>query len=167
MTDKDLEDYYMSHQEEYVKPVKYKIQQITLNSQVEAQEALNSLTGGANFSWLAKAKSKDSFASAGGVTEWKTKEQLPGPAREMVGDFKQGDLSPILQIDSQYLIFRLVEKSGREVEEFSKVKAIVFKAAYEEKFREIYDSYIDKLRKDARIELNDEAVRAFEETFKK
>lgn len=167
MTDKDLEDYYMSHQEEYVKPVKYRIQQITLNSQEEAQEALNSLTGGANFSWLAKAKSKDSYAAAGGVIDWKTKELLPVPAREIIDDLKQGDISPILQNESQYLIFRLVEKSEREVEEFSNVKAIVFKAAYEEKFREIYDGYIDKLRKDARIELNDEAVRAFEETFKK
>jgi parvulin-like peptidyl-prolyl isomerase len=167
MTDKDAEDYYMSHQGEYVKPLKYKIQQITLNSREDAQEVLNSLTGGATFSWLAKAKSKDSFASAGGITEWKTKELLPDPVREIIDDFKQGDISPILQNNSEYLIVRLMEKSGREVEAFSNVKGSAYKAAYEEKFREIYDGYIDKLRKDARIELNEEAIRAFKETFKK
>ncbi len=167
MTEKDAEEYYMSHQEEYVKPVKYKIQKITLNSREDAQEALNSLTGGANFSWLAKAKSKDSFASVGGVTEWQTKELLPDTAREIIDELKQGDISPILQNDSEYLIFRLMEKSGMEVEAFSNVKTSAFKAAYDEKFRETYNGYIDKLRKEARIELNEEAIRAFKETFKK
>lgn len=167
ISEKDVEAYYLSHQEDYVKPVKYRIQQITLKSQENANEVLNSLSGGANFSWLAKAKSQDSLASTGGITEWKTKEQLPVPVREIVDDLKQGDIGPILKIDSEYLIFRLMEKSGQEVEEFSSVKPIVFNAVYKEKFHEIYDGYIDKLRKDARIELNNEAIRVFEETFKK
>ncbi|MBI5664843.1 MAG: peptidyl-prolyl cis-trans isomerase [Nitrospirae bacterium] len=167
ITDKDAEDYYMGHQDEYLKPAKYKIQQITLNSREEAQEALNSLAGGANFSWLAKTKSKDSFASAGGVVDWKTKELLPDPAKEIIDDLTQGDISPILQNNSEYMIFRLMEKSEREVESFNDVKPRAHRAAYEDKFHEIYNSYIEKLRKDARIELNEEAVRAFEKPFKK
>ena len=167
VSEKEAEDYYLSHKEEYVKPDKYRIQQITLESPEEAQEVLNSLGSGANFSWLAKTKSRDSFAPAGGVTDWKTKAQLPEPLRDVIDDLKEGDISPVLQIDSGYLIFRLMEKSEKEFEEFSNVKAMVYNAAYKEKFHEIYDSYIDKLRKDARIELNDEAIRSFEETFKK
>jgi peptidyl-prolyl cis-trans isomerase C len=167
LSEKEAEDYYQDHQNEYAKPVKYKIQQITLDSPEGAQEVLNSLAGGANFAWLAKTKSRDSFASDGGVTDWKTKAQLPGPVKDIIDNLKQGDISPVLQIDSGYLVFRLTEKSEKEIEEFSNVKAVVYNAAYKEKFHEIYNAYIDKLRKDARIELNDEAIRSFEETLKK
>ncbi|MEW6600182.1 MAG: peptidyl-prolyl cis-trans isomerase [Nitrospirota bacterium] len=167
ITEKDAEDYYMAHQENYAKPTMYRIQQITLNSREEAQDMLNSLEGGANFSWLAKTKSRDSFAEGGGVMEWKTKAQLPEPVREIIDDLKQGDIGPILNIDQEFLVFRLMEKSAREIEPFNAVRTVVYNAAYKKKFQGIYDSYIDKLRKDARIELNDGAVRAFEETFKK
>ncbi len=167
ITERDAEDYYQGHQNEYAKPGRYKIQQITLKSQEDALEVLNSLSGGANFSWLAKTKSKDSYASAGGVSDWKTIAQLPEPVRDHIDNLKQGEISPVFQIEGEYLIVRLMEKSGFEVEEFSNVKGMVYNAVYKEKFFEIYNAYIDKLRNEARIELNDQAIRAYEETFKK
>jgi peptidyl-prolyl cis-trans isomerase C len=167
ITERDTEDYYQGHQNEYAKPGRYKIQQITLKSQEDALEVLNSLSGGANFSWLAKTKSKDSYASAGGVSDWKTIAQLPEPVRDHIDNLKQGEISPVFQIEGEYLIVRLMEKSGFEVEEFSNVKGMVYKALYKEKFFEIYNAYIDKLRNEARIELNDQAIRAYEETFRK
>jgi len=166
ISEKDAEDYYHGHQNEYAKPVRYRIQQITLNSSEDAQEVLNSLTGGANFSWLAKTKSKDAFASAGGVGDWKTKIQLPGPVKDIIDDLKQGEVSPVMQVEGEYLIVRLIEKSGFEVEEFGNVRGLIYNAVYKEKFNEIYTAYIDKLRNDARIELNDEAIRSYMETFK-
>jgi len=167
ISDRDTEDYYHGHQTEYTKPVKYRTQQITLKSSEDAQEVLNSLAGGASFSWLARTKSKDSFASAGGVTDWKTKDQLPGPVKDIIDNLNVGDISPVLPIDGEYLIFRLMETSGFEVEEFSSVKGLAYQAAYKDKFYEIYNAYLDKLKKDARIELNDDVVRSYEETFKK
>lgn len=166
ISEKDAEDYYLGHQNEYVKPARYRIQQITLMSKEEAEEVLNSLAGGANFSWLAKTKSKDAFASAGGVTDWKTKAQLHEPVRDVIDDLKQGEVSRIIQIEGEYLIVRLMERSAFEVEEFSNVKGLIYNAVYKEKFNEIYNAYIDKLRNDARIELNDEAIRSYMETFK-
>jgi peptidyl-prolyl cis-trans isomerase C len=165
VSDKDAEDYYHGHQNEYAKQGKYKIQQITLKSQEDAQAVLNSLAGGASFSWLAKTKSNDPLAPSGGVSDWQTKAQLPGPVKDIIDDLKQGEVSPVFQIDGEYLIIRLMEKSGFEIEEFRNVKVTVLNSVYKEKYNEIYDAYINKLRNEARIELNDEAIRSFEETF--
>ncbi len=164
---KEVNDYYLSHQEAYTKPVSYKIQQITLKTPEDAQHVLGSLKGGASFSWLAKTKSTDYLAEKGGILGWKTKDELDDPERKIVDTLEPGDVSPILEIDSVYRIIRLMEKTGKEVKEFSEVKDSAFRSVYREKFREIYRDYIDKLKKEARIEMNEEAIREFEEIFKK
>jgi parvulin-like peptidyl-prolyl isomerase len=80
---------------------------------------------------------------------------------------KPGELSPILQVDSVFRIIMLLEKSGEEVEDFNEVKGDVFKAMYKDQFYEIYNKYMAKLKEGAQIKIYDEAVRAFEDRFKK
>ncbi|GBD96298.1 MAG TPA: peptidyl-prolyl cis-trans isomerase [Nitrospirae bacterium] len=167
VTDKDVEDYYLSHPEEFAKPPRYRIQQITLKSREEAEDVLNSLKAGANFSWLAKRRSTDPAAARGGVAGWKTREQLPGSLVEIIDTLKPGDISPILEVDNVYRIIRLMEKIKKGVKEFDEVKLFAGRAAYKEKYRATYNEYINKLKEDAVIEINDQALRSFEEIFKK
>jgi len=163
-----LKEYYMEHQKEYLKPTRFKIQQITVKTMEEAEDILHNLENGADFSWLARQRSVDVDAQDGGVTKgWLIKEQLSGPEREIVDTMKPGELSPILQIDSTYRIIMLLEKTGEEVEDFNEVKGDVFNAMYKEQYYEIYNKYIAKLKEGAQIKIYDGAVRAFEDRFKK
>ena len=168
ITEDTLKDYYLEHQKEYLKPARYKIQQITVKTMEEAEDILYNLQNGADFTWLARTRSVDADAQERGVTKgWLSNEQLTGPEREIVDTMKPGELSPILQVDSVFRIIMLLEKSGEEVEDFNEVKGDVFKAMYKDQFYEIYNKYMAKLKEGAQIKIYDEAVRAFEDRFKK
>jgi parvulin-like peptidyl-prolyl isomerase len=166
ISDKELKDYYLTHQEDFVKPVLFKIQQITVKTMNEAKDVLNSLQNGADFSWLAKRRSIDSVASLGGTLGWYTKAQLSEPIREIIDTLKPGDISPILEIDSLYKIIRLQERTKREFEEFDKVKESIYRAVFRKKIKEIYNKYVAQLREEAEVKIHNETVQSFKEMLK-
>lgn len=167
ISNKTLEEYYLNHQKSFAKPARFKIQQITVKTIDEAQDILNNLQNGADFSWLAKKRSIDSAAQEGGDSGWLTKAEMPETARKILDTLKPGDISPILKIDSQYRIIRLQGKREQEVEEFDKVKNAVYKAAFEEQVNTLLNNYVAQLKTDAEIKMNDEAVRLLEEKVQK
>ncbi len=167
ISEKDLKDYYLSHREDFLRPVRYNLQQITLKTRDEAEDTLNSLQNGADFSWLAKKRSTDAAAQNGGDIGWVSGHQLPEPAGKIVDNLRPGEISPILQIDSFYRIIRLQEKTGREVYEFDRVKEAVRRRLFAEKYKELYTGYVDKLKQEAQIKINDNALESFEKIFKK
>jgi peptidyl-prolyl cis-trans isomerase C len=165
VTDSEVRDYYLSHQDLYRMPVRYKIQQISLQSREEADDVSKSLLNGASFSWLAKEKSKDSYASRGGVMGWKMKDGLDRTLADVIDTFNPGDVSPVLYADGHYRIVRLMERTESKPEEFDKVKDLAYQAVYREKYMELYTGYLEKLRKKAVILVNNEAVRSLEQRF--
>ncbi len=163
-----MKDYYLKHQKDYLKPTRFKIQQITVRTMDEAQDILNNLQNGADFLWLAKKRSIDADAQDAGVSKgWLVKEQLSEPERKILDTLKPGELSPIFQVDSTYRVIMLLEKTGEEIEEFNEVKGVVFNSLYGEMYHEIYDKYIAKLKEGAQIKIYNDAVRSFEDNFKK
>jgi foldase protein PrsA len=167
LSDEALQDYYVSHQESFMKPTHFKIQQITVKTADSAQDVLNSLRNGADFSWLAKNRSIDSAASEGGNIGLITKAEMPEPVRKIIETLKPGDVSPILQINSHYSIIQLIDRKEGEVEAFDKVKNAVHRAAFEEQVNALLNTYIAQLKKDADIRMDDEAVRLLEEKVQK
>ena len=163
-----LEDYYSKHQENFIKPATYRIQLLTVKTIDEARDILSNLQSGADFSWVAKRRSADSAASKGGDIGWVTKAELPGPLRDIIDTLKPVDISPVIKIDSQYIIVRLREKTGGEVEEFNKVEGDVYKACYAEQINNLNNEYVNQLKKEAKIEIYEDESRLLEEKlFKK
>ncbi len=167
ISDKILEEYYSSHQNSFINPAQFRIQQITVKTMDEAQEILNNLQNGADFSWLAKRRSVDSAASKGGDAGWVTKAELPAPVREIIDTFKIGDISPIIKIDSLYRIVRLQAKTEEGFKEFNEVKDAVYKAWFNEQLNTLLDKYVNQLKTDAQIKIYDEEVRALEEKLQR
>jgi peptidyl-prolyl cis-trans isomerase C len=167
LSDEALKEYYLAHQESFMKPASFKIQQITVKTMQDAEDMVNDLKSGAEFSWLAKNRSVDSAASEGGNLGWLTKAEMPEPVRKIVETLKPGDISPILKIDSFYRIIQLLDRKEGEVEEFAKVKGVVQRAAFEEQVNDILNRYIGQLKKDSDIRVNDEEVKLLEEKVQK
>jgi parvulin-like peptidyl-prolyl isomerase len=167
ISEDDLKEYYSTHQDDFLEPVHYKIQRITVNEKEEAEEILKSLQGGADFSWLAKKKSSDSYASKGGAVEWIPKEKLPVPVQEIVDTLNPGDLSSVLDTGHKYIIIRLQKKTERHVKPFDKVKRLIGKQVFRIKYDELYSEFISKLKEGAEITINDEAVQSYGRAFKK
>ncbi|MBA3071086.1 MAG: hypothetical protein FP829_02810, partial [Nitrospirae bacterium] len=120
-----------------------------------------------DFAYMAKNKSTEPSDEGSGGAGWLTKNELPEPAREIAETLKPGEISPALETRSRYMIIRLVERTGDEVEEFSKVKDAVNKACFNTKFKELFDKYVNQLKTDAQIKIYDEEVRSLEEKLQR
>ena len=166
ISSKEMEDYYSRHKADFIKPYRYRIQQITLKTMEDARDVLNSLNGGASFSWLAKARSFDRFASNGGAVGWQTKNELPASAAEMIDTLKSGEISPIFEVGDHFTIIGLQEKSETGFEEFGTVKPIIQQRIFKEKYFEIHNEFIDQLKKDSKIEIYEDAVELFKERLR-
>lgn len=167
ISDNSLKEYYQGHKKDFLKPVKYKVQAIGVKTKEEAEELHKSLRNGADFSWLAKRKSVDASAETGGDIGWLTKGQLPEAARAEIDNLKPGDFTPVFENNKQFVIIRLVEKTGEEPEEFEKVREAVYKAASTLQFRELMDKYVDQLKADAEIKVFDSVIEDYEKRFQK
>jgi parvulin-like peptidyl-prolyl isomerase len=167
LLDEESKHYYLTHQESFRKPTLFKIQQITVKTADDAQDILDSLKNGADFSWLAKNRSVDSAASEGGNLGWITRAEMPEPLKKIIETLKPGDISPVLKIDSNYRIVQLLDRKEGEVEEFEKVKNAVYRTAFEERVNTLLSDYISQLKKDADITMNNEAVRLLQEKMQK
>jgi len=167
ITDNILKDYYSKNKKSFTKPVRFKMQQITLKTMDEARDILNNLKSGADFSWLAKRRSTDSAASKGGDGGWVIKAQLPAPVKEIIDTLKLGDISPIIKLDSFYTIVKLQGKTEEEVEEFSKVKDAVYRASFNDQLSNLVEKYVDQLKTDAQVKIYEEQVHAIEEKFQR
>jgi parvulin-like peptidyl-prolyl isomerase len=163
ISDKTLKEYYDEHKQNFVYPARFRIQQITLKNMDEAKDALDNLKNGADFSWEAKRKSTDSAAPKGGDRGWLTVAELPEPLREIIFNLKPGDISSVIKIDSRYMIVRLIGKTDEEVEEFNKVKNDVYRACYAEQINNLYNEYVNRLKKEAMIEIYEDEIRSLEE----
>jgi parvulin-like peptidyl-prolyl isomerase len=166
MKEEDVEEYYFSHREDYARPVRYKIQQIAVNTREDAQKVLNSLMDGASFSWLAGRWSTDSSASSDSTIDWIRTNELPDQAKNSIEEMEPGSFSSILEVDSEYRIFKLLDKTEKSYEDFNRVKPLARKAVFRERFREVYQEYVNKLKQTADIKINEEALRSFEKRFK-
>lgn len=166
ITEQTMKDYYSQHKDDFRKPMCYKIQQITVKNREEAEELVKSLSGGADFSWLAKRKSVDLRADKGGDAGCLTKKELPEPVRDLLDTLKTGEASPIVQLDQMYRVFMLRGQEGGMVEEFEKVREAVHRACFLEQLDAQMEKYVNQLKAGARIHINPDEISAFEKKVK-
>ena len=167
ISEEALKDYHLNHQKKFTRPDSFKIQQITVKSLDKAQDILDNLQKGADFSWLAKRWSVDTSVENGGEMGWLTESDMPKPVKEIVVTLKPGDVSPIIEIGSLYSIIRLQDRKEGEVEEFDKVKDAVYRACFEDQLNTILNKYVSQLKKDSEIKINDKAVASLKEKLQK
>lgn len=167
LSEETLKDYYLKHQESFLKPVQLRLRQITVKSIGDAQDIVNQLRNGADFAWLAKRHSIDSTAPKGGVIGWLTRQELPEPLKEIVDTLKVGDVSPIVKMDSTYRIVRLDTKTQEEVQEFDSIKDAVRAACLRARYDTLFKEYTDKLRLGAQIRVDEDAIRTLEKKLRR
>jgi peptidyl-prolyl cis-trans isomerase C len=162
-----LRQYYEEHKEKYRTPTLYRIQQITVKSLKEAEEILSEIKKGADFSWLAKRFSRDRFASSSGMVGWKRKSQMPAQLSKLIDQMKVGDVTEPIKTGEVYRLVRLEDKKEGRIKRFEEVKEEVRKDYIDQEIKRILDEYLRQLRKDAEIEVFEEAIERFEKRFSK
>ncbi len=168
VTDEVLREYYSTHQKDYMKPARYRIQLITAKTEEDAKEIMDNLQNGADFSWVAKRKSIDASAPDGGERWWITKAELPKQVREIIDTMNAGDISPIINTgENTYLIFKFHDKDKEELKDFDKVREPVFQAFFNEQMNVLLEKYLTQLKTGAGIKVYDKEIKSLETRLQK
>lgn len=164
VSDELLKDYYDKHRDKYLKPVQYRIRQITVTDEAQARTILEQLRGGADFAWLAKNKSEDSLAQKGGDRGWISEDKLSFFSKAVYA-LKVGENSDVLSEGDAYYIVKLEAKSDVDYEDFEQIKDVVRKDYIKENYEHLWTDYARELRQDAEVKINDPFIQELTERF--
>ena len=165
ISEDDVMVFYQNNQDDFSGPAKYKVQQITSNSESEAAAIKKELLNGADFSWMAKNRSVDNYASAGGAIGWWVEDQLSEDLHKVIGELEPGEISDIMVSGGFFRMYRVIEKTDRKLEEFEKVRPAIHKKIFEVTYKQLYDSHVEKLKEEAEIEINHDVVQDMDRMF--
>lgn len=157
--DKEARAYYDSHKEEFMTNNQIRASHILVKTEEEAKGILGELKKGADFAKLAKSKSIDTgSANNGGDLGYFSRGQMVPEFERVAFELKVGEISSPVKTQYGYHIIKVTEKKAGKTIEFDKIKELVIQRLTAEKQKEVFDSYIEGLKKKYNIEIKKEAL---------
>lgn len=155
-TEKEAEEYYNSHKDEFKEGEKVKISHIMLKTEKEAADILSRLEKKENFEGLAKKYSSGPTASKGGDLGYLERGTVVPEFEDAAFKLKKtGDISPVVSAGSGFHILKLLDKKEGVMQPFDKVKEKIVGMHKKKKQKEQFDAFVASLKKEAKIEVND------------
>jgi parvulin-like peptidyl-prolyl isomerase len=169
MTDKELRDRYDREKERYRLPERARLREIVIlrpdnPAQVEAaRQRANQIAARAkteDFAKLASEVSEAGTKSKGGDLGEVAKGELLPDLDKAVFSSPAGTILGPLESKSAWHILKVESRLPSEIPAFESVKDKLRKDASEETWQRDYKAYIDRLRKDAFIQIHEENIPA-------
>lgn len=159
VSEKEITAYYREHRDQFKEPKKFRIRQILVESQTEAEEILKALGKGEGFEELAREKSLSPDKERGGDMGYFSKKEMLAEWEEAVGKLSPGEVSYPVESPYGWHIFKLEEiKSPRILSLKEARKEIKEKLLLERRERALKE-WLLGLRVRAEIEINEELLR--------
>ena len=154
--EKDIETYYMEHQDSYSNPVKVKASHILVESKDEAESILKALRGGADFAELAKEKSKCSSAAKGGDLGWFEKGKMDPAFEKAAFDLKKGELSDIVKSSFGYHLIKVENIRPARTKTLDQARKTIERTLERDLLETRISDLKTRIRKEITVEVNDE-----------
>ncbi len=160
LSNDEAEKFYESHKEEFMTPMLLRASHILVNGEQEANAIKAQLNAGADFEELARTKSLDSTAIRGGDLGFFQKGQLIPEFEEVAFGMKKGEISPVFKTQFGYHIIKLTDRAEPSQRDLRSVKGSLEKQIVNDKRSKAYREFVTKLKGNAKIEINDQAIDA-------
>lgn len=169
-----LQAYYDSHPEEFVVPEKVQIKRILVRVSDERSDAaalaeaqkLRGLVASNpkdDFKEVASKHSEDPYRRRGGDVGFVSSEGKPGLDKAIVDkafEMSVGEVSEPFLTDDGYNIIYVANKRERVERTFQQMKGSVLRKVKNEKLKDLYQGYVDKLQEGAKIEIDEAKLAA-------
>ncbi len=159
VTEEDVKNYYDEHKEDFSPFDQIRLSVIRVKTEDEANKILEELNKGEDFAKIAKESSIDTnSAKVGGDLGFLSRDKI-SPEHEMaIARMMKGDVSNPIRTEQGFDIIKVTDKKTSNVVEFEKVKDLISQHLSAEKQKEVFDSYIESLKKTYTVEINKEAL---------
>jgi EpsD family peptidyl-prolyl cis-trans isomerase len=159
VTDQDVKDYYEKHKEDFAPVSQIRMSLILLKTEEEAKKILERLNKGEDFAKVAKKSSVDlNSAKNGGDLGYLSRGQMTSELEAVAVRLKTGEVSEPIKTQSGYQIIKVTDKKLGKVVEFERVRNFISQQLSAEKQKEVFDSYIESLKKSYKVDINKEAI---------
>lgn len=159
--DAELKKYYEAHKEEFKRPPEINTRHILLKTEEEARQIQEKLMKGEDFVELAKKYSIDPAAKVtGGELGYHPRGSLVPEYEEEAFKLKKvGQISGIVKSRFGYHLIRLEGIKPPSYAQFDEVKELIRQRMIQEKQGEILQKYIEDLKKNAKIKINEDLLK--------
>jgi len=159
VTEQDAKNYYEKHKAELASVSQIRASHILVKTEAEAKQILEKLKKGGNFAELAKKYSIDpGSAKNGGDLGYFSSGQMVPEFEQAAAKLKPGEISEPVKTKFGYHIIKVTDRKMGKPVEFEKVKSVIMQRLSAEKQKEVFDAYIEGLKKSYKVEINKEAV---------
>jgi peptidyl-prolyl cis-trans isomerase C len=164
VTEKELKERY----EQMAQEEEVHTRHIVLSTPEKAQEVLKRAKAGEDFVALAKKYSEDtSTAPTGGDLGFLGKDlMLPPEFRDALFKLQPGQVSEVVRTSLGYHIIKVEEKRKRQLDPFEKMKGTLESKLLMDKRMELAKNYLDKVRKDYQVKMNEVNIKALADEIK-
>lgn len=153
--DKEVEDYYNNHLDEFRNREEIRISQIVISGEKEADDILEKLKQGQDFSELASQYSIDKpSALRKGDVGYYTYKMLPVEIRDSLFRLKAGDISGPYKMPDGYEIYKITDRRTVSYS-FDQVKNAIKLQLIDQKIQDSLKTYLDGLKKNMNIQINE------------
>ncbi|HLF86086.1 MAG TPA: peptidyl-prolyl cis-trans isomerase [Nitrospiria bacterium] len=162
-TDKELEDYYNLHKEEFKSPDEAKISHILVKNEEDAKAVIKRLRKGSDFAKMAREISidmatKDSGGEMGVIQKGKFHPQLDS----VIFSANEGDVSDPVKTERGYHIIKVQKKIPGLPLSFNDAKNILSQRYQIEKRSKVFEDLFTRLKSKANITISDENLKKTE-----
>lgn len=158
-TPREVQEYYDKNVDKWREGDQIKISTITIpkftgeagstpeTQKKIAQELRTRIVQGADFAKVAKTNSQDSHAENGGSWDWMSKTDLMPAIADAAMELKTGGISPVLDLESNYIIVSCDAKKLGAAPDIEKLRPEIEKMINQEKSKGNIDKWMDTVRK--------------------
>lgn len=158
----EVQEYYKAHINEFEEPETVVLRVITLKiSQTDekqrvfakAEDIKKNIDEGKSFEEMAQKFSEDAYAIEGGLMGYVKKGQLMQTIDEKIFALEPCGISGVIENDLSFRIFKVDEKIAAHTSSIEQVREKIQNTIYQEKVKQKFDEWLDKLKKDAYISI--------------
>ena len=171
VSDKDIKTYYDEHPDEFKIPEMVRTRHILIRvdagaseedkqkAKEKAEDILNKINSGEDFSKLASEFSEDTMTkSKGGDLGFISRGRLVEPFEDAAFALKPGEVSDIVETQFGYHIIKVEEKKEAGVEPYDSVKDTIKQQLIQNRRQSEVINFIEKAVKDAGVEIHPELL---------
>jgi len=159
VNDEEVLEYYEQNKDSFTEKEQVHLYNILLETEEDAQNVLEQLKAGGDFSEIAKTKSTGPSAAQGGDMGFISKGSIIPEIDEAVFALEIGELTDIIKSDYGFHILKVTEKKPESTKTLEEAREDIIQTLLPEKQKEAFEDLLEELKGKVEIEINEEALR--------
>ena len=158
VNDEEVLEYYEQNKDSFTEKEQVHLYNILLETEEEAQDILEQLKAGGDFSEIAKEKSTGPSAAQGGDLGYLSKGTIIPEIEEVVFALELEELSEVIKTDFGFHILKITEKKPETVKTLEEVKEDIIQTLLPNKQKEAFENLLEELKSKSEIEINEKLL---------